>query len=53
VKAKCPSVGECQGSDVGVDWVGGRGSFLIETGGQGMGEEVPYGRLGKGITFEM
>jgi len=30
-----------------LEWVGGNGSTLIETGGGGMGEG------GKGITFEM
>ena len=33
VKALCPSVGECQGGEVGV---GGWGSILLEEGGGGM-----------------
>jgi hypothetical protein len=35
------------------EWLGGRGSILIEAGGMEIGEGVPEGKLGKGITFEM
>jgi hypothetical protein len=35
VKAQCPSVGEYQGSDVGVGGWSGWGSTLIESGGGG------------------
>jgi hypothetical protein len=37
------------------EWLGGRGSILIEAGGvgEGWGRVVPEGKLGKGITFEM
>ena len=50
-KAQCPSVGECQGGEVGVGgWVGhphrSRGS---EDGIEGL----LGGGLGEGITFEM
>ena len=45
VKALCPSVGECQGQEVGV------GGLMRENGmGGGQGSE---GKQGKGITFEM
>jgi hypothetical protein len=52
VKALFPSVGQCQ---VRWEWLGGRGSILIEAGGvgEGWGRVVPEGKLGKGITFEM
>jgi hypothetical protein len=35
------------------EWVGGRGSILIEVERGGMGKEVLEGKLGKGIIFEM
>jgi len=35
------------------EWVGEWGSPLIEAGGGGMGEGVPEGKPGKGITSEM
>jgi hypothetical protein len=44
VKALCPSIGECQGQETGVDRLGSRG------------ERIGYfseGKLGKGLTFEM
>jgi len=53
MKAQCPSVGECQGGEVGGSgWMGGR--TLMEAGVEGMGwGGVLEGKLGKGITFEM
>jgi hypothetical protein len=45
VKVLCPSVGECQGQEVGVGGLGSRG----RRGDRGFSE----GKLGKGITFEM
>ena len=45
VKAQCPRIGECQGSEVGV---GGWVSTLIEAGGWGMGEGVCREETGKG-----
>ena len=51
VKAQCPSVGECQGREVGVGrWVG---STLIEAGGGGWYMGFLEGKPRKGITFEM
>jgi hypothetical protein len=50
VKAECPSVGEYQGSEVGV---GGWRSTLIEAGEEGRGWGFAEGKQGKGITFEM
>ena len=45
VKVLCPSVGECQGQEAGVDGLGSRGR------GKRIGD---FRRgLGKGITFEM
>jgi hypothetical protein len=46
VKVLCPSVGECQGQEVGV---GGLGSKRSGEGIWGFSE----GKLGKRITFEM
>jgi hypothetical protein len=46
VKARCPSVGECQGRDAGMGGV--VGSTLIETGEGMMGCRVPEGKSGKG-----
>jgi hypothetical protein len=46
VKALCPSVGKCQGQEVGV---GG----LVNSGGGGADRGVLEGKPGKGITFEM
>ena len=45
MKALCPSVGECQGQEVGVGGLGSRG----RGGDRGFTE----GNRGKGITFEM
>ena len=46
VKAQCPSAGECQGSEEGEDaWDRG-----MDDGIGGSGE---WGKLGKGITFDM
>jgi hypothetical protein len=55
VKAWFPSVGECQGGEVGVGgWVGGSRSRLIEAGGGGLGERVSRGEATrKGKTFEI
>jgi hypothetical protein len=46
VKVLCPSMGHCQGQEVGV---------LVSRGkGEGeMGRGLLEGKLGKGITFEM
>jgi hypothetical protein len=46
VKVQCPNIGECQGQEPGVDWLGSR-----EAGGGDTG--FLEGKLGKGITFEM
>ena len=46
VKVLCPSVGECQGQELGVGGLGNRGR---RGGDRGFLE----GKLGKGITFEM
>jgi hypothetical protein len=46
VKVLCPSIGECQGQEVGV---GGLGSRRRQEGIRGFSE----GKLGKGLTFEM
>jgi hypothetical protein len=46
VKVLCPSIGECQGQEVGLDGLVSRGR----------GEEIEgfsEWKLGKGITFEM
>ena len=50
VKVLCPSIGECQSSEVGVGgWMGGLGSR-----GRWRGDwRFSEGKLGKGITFEM
>jgi hypothetical protein len=45
VKARCPSVGECQDQEAGV---GG-----LVSKGRGEGRGLSEGKLGKGITFEM
>jgi hypothetical protein len=51
VKAPCPSVGECQGREVGVGgWVGG-GTLSWKQEGWDRG--FPGGKPGKGMTFEM
>jgi hypothetical protein len=50
VKAGCPSVGECYGSEAGV---GGWVSTLMEAGGGRMGWGVAEGKPGRRITFEM
>jgi hypothetical protein len=44
VKARCPSIGECQGQEVSVDGLVSRGR-----GNRRFSE----GKPGKGITFEM
>jgi hypothetical protein len=45
-----PSVGECQGSEVGVcEWV----STLMEAGEVGGDRRFGEGKPGRGITFEM
>jgi hypothetical protein len=41
VKVLCPSVGECQGQEVGMSGLVSRGRGFSE------------GKLGKGITFEI
>jgi hypothetical protein len=46
VKVLCPSIGECQGQEVGVSGLGIRGRW---GGDRGFSE----GKLGKRITFEM
>jgi hypothetical protein len=50
VKARCLSIGECQG---GEERVGGWGSTLIEAGGGGWDRGFAERKPGKGITFEM
>ena len=50
VKVQCPSLGECQGGEVGVS---GLGSTLIEARGGGMRWGAPEGKPGQGLTFEM
>jgi hypothetical protein len=45
VKARCPSVGECQGQEAGV------GGLVCVYGGGNRG--FSEGKPGKGITFEM
>jgi hypothetical protein len=49
VKARFPSVGECQGQETGVGAGGGGGVRLEEERGRGFLE----GKPGQGITFEM
>jgi hypothetical protein len=46
VKALCPSVGECQGQEVGV------GRLVTRKGGD-MWRGALEGKPGKGIAFEM
>ena len=41
MKVLCPSVGECQGQEVGLGWVG-------EQGGRGRGKGVFGGEIKKG-----
>jgi hypothetical protein len=48
VKALCPSVGECQGQEVGVAGLVSRG-----WGGGDRVRGSSEGKQGKGITFEM
>ena len=51
MKAQCPSVGECQGREVGVGgWVG---EHLHRSKGKVYGLEGFPGDLRKGITFEI
>jgi hypothetical protein len=48
VKALCPSIGECQGQEVGV------GGLMSRGRGEGGGErEFSEQKPGKGTTFEM
>ena len=46
VKVLSPDVGECQGQEAGVGWLGNRGR------GKGIGR-FSEGKIGNGITFEM
>ena len=46
VKALCPSIGECQGQEMGV-------SGLMNRVGRGRGRGFSEGKPGKGITFEI
>jgi hypothetical protein len=46
VKALCPSIGECQGQEMGV-------SGLMSRVGRGRGRGFSEGKPGKGITFEI
>jgi hypothetical protein len=46
VKVLCPSIGDCQGQEAGVDGLVSRVRW------EGI-EEFSEGKLGKGITFEM
>jgi hypothetical protein len=46
VKVLCPSIGECQGQEVGVGGWGSRRRWGADRG-------FLEGKLGKGITFEM
>jgi hypothetical protein len=46
VKAQCPSIGECQGREVGVEWVGGQ--VVREASSEKQGEGVEKGKI-----FEM
>jgi hypothetical protein len=51
VKARCPSVGECQGGEGGgCGWVG---NTLIESGEREMEYRFVEWKPGKGIKFEM
>ena len=48
VKVLCPSVGECQGQEVGV------GELVSRVRGEGRGDKgFSEGKLEKGITFKM
>ena len=47
MKVICPSVGECQGQEVGV------GGFVSRGMGERMGGVALKGKPGKGISFEM
>jgi hypothetical protein len=47
VKVLCPSVGECQGHEVGLGGLVSRGK------GEGRGRGFQRGNLGKEITFKM
>jgi hypothetical protein len=54
VKALCPSIGECQGQEVGVDGLLSTGVEVgvgVERGDEGRG--FSEGKPGKGVTFEM
>ena len=51
MKAQFPSIGECQGSGVGVG--GLEREHPHRSREMGMGEGFPEGKPGKGITFEM
>jgi hypothetical protein len=46
VKVLCPSIGECQGQEVGSGWVGEQGKWGGDWG-------FLEGKLGKGIPFEI
>jgi hypothetical protein len=46
VKFLCPSIGECQGQEVGVSGLGSRGR-------EGVDGEFSEGKLEKRVTFEM
>jgi hypothetical protein len=46
VKVLCPSIGKCQGQEVGVGGLGRRGRWEGNMG-------ILEGKLGMGITFEM
>ena len=46
VKVLCPSIGDCQGPEVGV-------SGLVSRGREGKDRGFSEGKLGKGITFQM
>jgi hypothetical protein len=45
VKVLCPSIGECQGQEVGVG--------ELESGGVGVARGFSEGKIGKGIIFGM
>jgi hypothetical protein len=52
VKARCPSIRECQGREAGVG--GSEGENLHRSRGRGYGVGVSWeGKPGKWITFEM
>jgi hypothetical protein len=46
VKVLCPSIGDCQGQEVGV-------SGLVSRGREGKDRGLSERKLGKGITFQM